>query len=51
MVKLTFIYMNNIYDKIINDLNSLINNELNLYVSLLQIDINQLYFIYNGKIL
>ena len=49
MVKITFVYMENKYDMIIKNKEILISNLLINYSSILNITINQLYFIYNGK--
>ena len=49
MAKITFVYMNNKYDIFIKNKEILISKELKNYASILNKDINQLYFIYNGK--
>ena len=51
MEKVKFIYMKNKYEIKLTEKNLTINILLNKFVSILNIEIKQLYFIYKGKYL
>ena len=51
MVKITFVYMENKYNMAIENNEILISDAFMNYVSILNKNINELYFIHNGKYL